>query len=233
MRIRALLFDKDGTLVDFQRTWGPAAHQVMQHLAGGDRAAYERLTAVSGFIEADQTFLPGSPLVAGSTADWGPLWAAALGRPASTDFFREVDASFCKTALKHLATIGDPVATLGVLGARGLRFGLFTNDGEAAAHAQLARMGVKHLFAFVAGYDSGHGIKPDPGPVLAFAAAVQIPPHEIAVVGDSMHDLAAARAAGAVAVAVLSGPVQADVLAPYADVVLPSVAEIDGWLARL
>lgn len=52
--IRAILFDKDGTLVDFQRTWGPAARAVMQHLAGGNRAAYDLLAAASRFVEADQ-----------------------------------------------------------------------------------------------------------------------------------------------------------------------------------
>src|SRR5688500_13631798 len=94
MRISALLFDKDGTLVDFQRTWGPAAHHVMRQLAAGDQAAYERLVAVSGFLEAEQRFLPGSPLVAGATADWGPLWARALHRSATTSFFEEIDALF-------------------------------------------------------------------------------------------------------------------------------------------
>ena len=47
MPIRAILFDKDGTLVDFQRTWGPATHTVMTQLCNGDSAAFERLAAVS------------------------------------------------------------------------------------------------------------------------------------------------------------------------------------------
>lgn len=231
MPIRALLFDKDGTLVDFQRTWGPAAHQVMQRLAAGDRTAYERLAAVSGFIEAKQRFLPGSPLVAGATADWGPLWARALHRPASASFFNEIDDLFFTSGLDHLTAVGEPVAALNTLNRRGLRLGLFTNDGEASARAQMARIGIDHLLEFMAGYDSGYGIKPDPAPVLAFARAVQADPEEVAVIGDSVHDLAAARAAGAIGIAVLTGPVQADVLGAHADVVLDSVAELDGWLS--
>ena len=38
--IRAILFDKDGTLVEFDRTWGPAVQVVLRHLAGGDAALY-------------------------------------------------------------------------------------------------------------------------------------------------------------------------------------------------
>lgn len=233
MQVRALLFDKDGTLIDFQRTWGPAAHEVMRRLADGDGAAYARLTAVSGFIETEQRFLPGSPLVAGATAHWGPLWAQALHRPATTAFFEEIDAMFFTSGLKHLTAIGDPHAALTALSRRGQRLGLFTNDGEASARAQMARLRVDHLLEFTAGYDSGYGAKPDPAPVLAFADAIKIEPAQIAVIGDSVHDLAAARAAGAVGVAVLTGPVQADVLGPHADVVLGAVADLEGWLAAL
>ena len=81
MAIRAILFDKDGTLVDFQRTWGPATHAVIAHLAAGDHATYERLAVVSGFIAADRRFLPGSPLIAGATPDYRPPLGAGA-RPA-------------------------------------------------------------------------------------------------------------------------------------------------------
>ena len=83
--IRAILFDKDGTLVDFQRTWGPAAEAVMRRLAGGSGAAYERLVVASRFVEAEQRFLPDSPLIAEPTKRiWGALghgaWAAGQCR---------------------------------------------------------------------------------------------------------------------------------------------------------
>jgi len=83
---------------------------------------------------------------------------------------------------------------------------------------------------FVAGYDSGFGAKPDPGPVLAFAQAVGVPPSEIAVVGDTVLDLAAARAAGAIAIGVLTGPAPSAILAPHADALLASPAEFAAWL---
>jgi phosphoglycolate phosphatase len=53
---------------------------------------------------------------------------------------------------------------------------------------------------------------------------------ETAVVGDSVHDLAAARAAGAVAIGVLTGPAPSAVLALHADAVLGSPAELAAWL---
>jgi len=119
--IRAILFDKDGTLVDFQRSFGPAVHEVMQHLAGGDHAAYDRLVAASRFVEADQRFLPDSPLIAEPTSVYGALWAAALGRSADAALFAEIDRLLCDATTRHLAAIGDPRALLTALAARGYR----------------------------------------------------------------------------------------------------------------
>jgi len=230
--IRAILFDKDGTLVDFQRTWGPAAQSVMRRLASGNRAAYDRLVAASRFVEADLRFLPDSPLIAEPTGVYGALWAAALGRPANAEFFAEIDRLLCDATTRHLAAIGDPERLLSFLAARGFRLGMITNDAKITARAHLRKLGLDKYLAFVAGYDSGFGAKPDPGPVLAFAQAVGVPPSETAVVGDSVLDLAAARAAGAIAIGVLTGPAPAAVLAPHADAVFTSPAEFAAWLDR-
>jgi phosphoglycolate phosphatase len=50
------------------------------------------------------------------------------------------------------------------------------------------------------------------------------------MVGDGLADLHAARGAGLRAVAVLTGTATADMLAPLAEAVLPSVVELPGWL---
>ncbi|MFZ2159448.1 MAG: HAD family hydrolase [Bradyrhizobium sp.] len=228
--IRAILFDKDGTLVDFQRSFGPAVREVMQHLSGGDRAAYRRLVAASRFVEDGQRFLPDSPLIAEPTSVYGVLWATALGRPANAALFAEIDRLLCDATTRHLTAIGDPRTLLTSLASRGYRLGLVTNDAEITARAHARKLGLDGVLEFVAGYDSGFGAKPDPGPVLAFAQAVGAAASETAVVGDSVHDLAAARAAGAVAIAVLTGPAPSAVLAPHADAVLGSPAELPAWL---
>ena len=230
--IRAILFDKDGTLVDFQRTWGPAVHAVMQRLAGGDRAVYARLAAASRFIEAEQRFLPASPLIAQPTSVYGALWAAALGREADASFFTEIDRLLCDATTLHLAAIGDPKALLTALADRGYRLGLMTNDAEITARTHVCKLGLDQVLAFVAGYDSGFGAKPEPGPVLAFARAVGVAAAQTAVVGDTLLDLAAARAAGAVAIGVLTGPTSSASLAPHADALIASPAELPAWLDR-
>ncbi len=236
MTLKALLFDKDGTLIDFDATWGPAGYEVMRALAGPDGAALERLMAVSLFVEAERRFLPASPLVGGSSAEYGPLWAEALGREPGEALYREMDDLFRDWGLRTLTPIGDPAALLAELGGRGYRLGIATNDAEASALAQVEALGLAGLLDFVAGYDSGYGSKPDPGMVTAFARHHGLLPNEVALIGDSVHDLLAARAAGAVAVAVLTGPSKLAARAeiePHADHVLGSIADLPGWLDAL
>jgi len=233
MPIRAILFDKDGTLVDFQRTWGPATNTVLTRLSNGDSAVFGRLCVVSLYDAAARQLMPGSPVVIETTYGYGKLWAEVLGVPLSREFVDHVDQMFFQTTLDHLATIGDVKALLTGLAARGLRLGLMTNDADLNTRAQLRQLGLDGLLEFVAAYDSGHGHKPDPDPVLAFAAFARVAPAQVAVVGDTEHDLAAARAAGAVAVGVLSGPVPRERLLPHADVLLPSIAALDDWLCSV
>jgi len=233
MPIRAILFDKDGTLVDFQRTWGPATHTVLTRLCNGNGATFDRLCAVSLYDPAERRLLPGSPVVIETTYGYGKLWAEVLGVPLTREFADRIDGMFFQTTLDHLTPLGDVKVLLSNLAARGLRLGLMTNDADLNTRAQLRQLGLDGLLEFVAAYDSGHGHKPDPDPVLAFAAFAKVAPAQVAVVGDTEHDLVAARAAGALAVGVLSGPVPRERLEPHADVLLPSIAALDDWLCGM
>ena len=236
MALRAILFDKDGTLIDFDATWGPAAYEVMRALAGDDEEAFAELVRVSEYVLEERRFLPTSPLVAGSSASYGPLWAQALGRSPSLDLYREMDELFGLWGLRSLTPIGRPADLTRTLAERGLRLGIATNDAEASAHAQAEALGLMPHLDFIAGYDSGFGGKPHPGMVLAFAERCAVRPNEVALVGDALHDLDAARAADAVSIAVLTGPFghAARVeLEPHADYVIDSIGELPALLDSL
>ena len=234
--IRGILFDKDSTLVDFDATWWPAAYEAMRALAGADRDALARLVAVSEYVEAERRFRPTWPLVAGSSAGYGPLWAAALGRPAGPDLYAEMDELFRRWGLMTLSPIGEPAALARDLAASGYRLGIATNDAERSGRDQARALGLDSYLDFIAGYDSGFGAKPGPGMVLGFAEHCGLPPSAVAVIGDTLHDLHAARAAGAVAIAVLTGPRRVAArpeIEPHADHVIGSIADLPALLAAL
>lgn len=233
MPLRAILFDKDGTLVDFHQTWGEAAYAVMERMASGDRAKIARLVDVNHYDLAARRIRASSPLVAGSSADYGPMWADVLGERADQDFVDRMDAFFVEEALLRVAPIGEPERLLSALKGKGYLLGVVTNDSEAGAIAHCTKLGLMPWLDMVIGYDSGHGRKPDPGQLWAFARAHGVDPAETALVGDSLHDLHAARAAGAVAIAVLSGLAGEDELAAHADHVVTDIMALPDLFRRL
>ncbi|MFK7938817.1 MAG: HAD family hydrolase [Roseovarius sp.] len=226
--VKALLFDKDGTLFDFQATWGAWAGQLITDLTGSDAALGQRLADAMQFDAASAAFHPDSPMIAASNRECAQIVAGALPS-ASVD---DIEAHMIRSASVAPLAPSVPLAPfLDHLAAQGYVLGVMTNDAEMVAHAHLRNAGVADRFAFIAGYDSGYGAKPDPGPLLAFADATKTDPAHVAMVGDSTHDLIAGRAAGMRTIGVLSGPASAATLTPHADVVLPDIGHIPAWLA--
>jgi phosphoglycolate phosphatase len=113
------------------------------------------------------------------------------------------------------------------LRSRGLAIGIATMDSSASLEATLTTLNLHDLVDFHTGYDGGHGSKPGPGMVLGFCAATGLSPSEVAVVGDTLHDLRMARAAGAgLAIAVTTGTSPYEMLEPESDWVLDTLTEL-------
>ena len=229
MRAKAILFDKDGTLFDFQRTWAPWTGQIITQLADGDDALNAALTHAWGFDHTTGHLRPDSIVIAGEVWQLAEAVAhllPALGQDGVLEFLLTTSSDAPGVEVLPLA------AYLTALAASGLKLGVATNDSESVARAQLGRLGVVPLFDFIAGYDSGHGGKPAPGMCLAFAQAMKLQPREVVMVGDSIHDLEAGRAAGMQTIAVLTGVADADTLAPFADAVFQDIGHIPNWLKQ-
>jgi phosphoglycolate phosphatase len=227
--IDAILFDKDGTLFDFRISWGRWAAGFLAGLAR-DPAHADRLGRAIGFDAATLGFAPDSPVIAATAADIAAALVPHLDGLSVAALTDRIDATAGSAPMSEAVPLR-PLLT-GLRG-RGLRLGVATNDSEAPARQHLATHGITDCFDFIAGYDSGHGAKPGPGMCLAFAAAFGLDPARVAMVGDSQHDLAAGRAAGMHAVAVLTGIARVADLAPLADTVLPDIGALPGWLDQI
>lgn len=227
--IRAVLFDKDGTLFDFFGTWAPAYETIAAELAEGDAGLALRLLKAGGHDPATGTVVPRSALSGGTNREIAEIWCPLLGRDDVTTLEAQLDLFFrAHAAAGNAKPVCDLPALFRRLRGRGLKLGVATMDSHAAAEAALAAFGLADLVDFFTGYDTGHGTKPGPGMVQAFARAVGLKVAEIAVVGDTLHDLEMARAARAgLAVGVLTGATPREVLEPHADRVLESIAELE------
>ena len=225
--IRGIIFDKDGTLFNFQASWGAWSAALLTDLGQGDPARAAALGDAIGFDMASLRFAPDSPVIAGTPGEIAEVLLAQLPGMTLGALVARMNTQATTTRMSEAVPL---VPLFDGLRARGLLLGLATNDGEAPARAHLASVGVQDHFDYVAGSDSGHGGKPAPGMLLAFAAQFDLTPGEVVMVGDSLHDLMAGRTAGMTTIGVLTGPAEAGDLAPMADAVLPDIGHLPAWL---
>lgn len=226
--IQALIFDKDGTLTDFTATWGAGAREIFGALVGDDTDRKRTLGAAIGFNWDEGTFVPGSVGVTGpETAVLNTLapLLPEMSRDALEVTYFAASRNVVQRPVLELEAFFESLATAGY------RLGVVTNDAEAPARAHMKDHGVLAHLDFLAGFDSGHGAKPEPGPLLAFAAQTGVAPQNTVMIGDSHFDLQAARAAGMQAVGVLTGAATQAELAPLADTILPDIGHLPSWLA--
>ncbi|HIP24799.1 MAG TPA: HAD family hydrolase [Rhodobacteraceae bacterium] len=226
MTLRGLLFDKDGCLFDFHRSWGPWLAGFLAEVST-DEPHKEQLANALGFDLAQRVFRPGSVFVHDTLEE---IMDAVL--PHLPNWKRSALEAY---AIEETAKVPQvPTVPLSPLlssfKARGLVLGVATNDNEHPARTQLEAAGVIGHFDFIAGYDSGYGGKPATGMQHAFCQAQGLAPSEVAMIGDSLHDMTAGRDAGMVTVGVLTGTTSRAELEAVADVVLADIGEIEGWL---
>ena len=74
------------------------------------------------------------------------------------------------------------------------------------------------------------GFKPETGQLEAFCKSLKLNVRDVAMVGDSTHDLIAAKKAGVHAIGVLTGVAEKKELDPYADIILTSIEDIPNYL---
>ncbi|MBX3569331.1 MAG: HAD family hydrolase [Rhizobiaceae bacterium] len=232
--IRGILFDKDGTIVDFQATWFAIGDLLALQAAGGDRRRADALMEIAGYDFSAHRFKADSVFAAGTNADIVALWypdVPAAERAVMTVGFDRFTAEEGARQSVPLPGSKDAIATLHD---RGIRLGIATNDSTGGAEKTLAALGIAQMFDAAYGYDGVANPKPAPDAIFAFCDLTGLKPSQIAMVGDNRHDLEMARAGGAgLAIGVLSGTGTRETLAPMADVVLDSIADLPAWLQKL
>lgn len=226
--IKGLIFDKDGTVFDFNATWGGVTRALLIKETQSAPQMLAPLAEALGYDLDTGLFNKDSLVIAGTAQE---VIDAAL------PLVPETDADALLSRFKAAAMVAPQIAVTPLrplfsrLQGAGFVLGIATNDAEEPARANLESVGIVSYFDFIAGFDSGFGGKPAPGQLFGFCDATGIAPKDCVMIGDSTHDLHAGAAAGMMTVGVLTGVAEHADLAPHADAVLPSIADLPAWLA--
>jgi len=231
--VKGILFDKDGTLLDYDESWLPVNRELARIASEGDLELADRLLLACGMDPLTGHIVPDSLLAAGNTRQISEGLIAAGSKLDVIELTIKLDELFSHAADFSVA-VTDLAAFFGRLHGRGFRLGVASSDNERSIRQTAQRFGFAPFIDYVAGYDSGFGTKPEPGMVLGFCAATGLDPSEVAVVGDNNHDLHMGRNAKVgVTVAVLTGTGSRESLSAASDYCLSDITELEGLLPDL
>lgn len=211
--IRAVLFDLDGLLADSEAL---------------SLAAWRELLRRHGYV-LEQRMV--NQMFGMRVPEAAVLLRGVLGIAASADeLAAERDALFLAALPGALQPMPGARAIVAAVRRRGLRTALATSGHRRYVEIALRELGLSAAFdALATGESVAHG-KPAPDIFLRAAQLLGIAPAECVVLEDAPNGVAAARAAGALVVAVPNDLTRGLDFAA-ADAVCPSLAAAEAWIA--
>ncbi len=181
--VKAVVIDLDGTLLDTVGDLASAANSMRSELG---LAALDP-KVIKTFVGKGIANLVSRTLTDGS----GNLGQAALNTAIAL-FERHYALCLTETSRPYPGV----EKGLQALRAKGLRLGCITNKAARFTQPLLASTGLDGYFEIVLSGDSLPRKKPDPLPLRHAARFFNVEPRQLLLVGDSVNDIQAARAAG-------------------------------------
>jgi phosphoglycolate phosphatase len=185
LAVRAVLIDLDGTLLDTVLDLHAAANAMLRDLGRAEVAVESIRSYVGrGIPNLVKRVLAGSMDAADDAAPPPPEALASFKRHYSTENGR--NAALFPGVLEGLEALKTLDLPLGVI----------TNKAEAFTLPLLQRTGLFPYFDVIVSGDLLPRPKPDPMPLLWASGRLGVSPVDVLMIGDSVHDFHAGRAAG-------------------------------------
>lgn len=226
-----IIFDKDGTLIDFNFMWASWVVELAQRLErAADVSLARELYEAMGYDAARHNVIAGSPLAAHSMANLFTLTARVIhkvGLSPDAALRATNDAWFAPNPITMARPLADLPKLFSQLRARAILIGVATSDDRASTLETLRALGVSEMVNALVSADDGLPNKPAPDMLLRVCEELNVAPASALMVGDSVADMQAARAAGiGFRVGVLSGVSSEPDLQKDADTIVASVAAL-------
>jgi phosphoglycolate phosphatase len=233
-----IIFDKDGTLIDFVWLWAQKTLRGVERLVKevkGTPALRIALLHSLGYNEEAELFDMGAPTATAAMHKLYTIAAAVLYQngftwlDAEEHVSRTYAAEMAKTVTEDmLKPTGDLPRLFKALHDAGVEIAVITSDNAATAEATLKLLELTDYVEIIIGGDSEHPEKPSPDAIRYVCQHYGVDPLRTVMVGDTVTDMEMGRRAGVgCRLGVLTGASSRDELAAHADVILDSVNQIE------
>jgi phosphoglycolate phosphatase len=236
-KAEAIIFDKDGTLIDFDAMWGTWTLQLADRLQASVKLDVRQALCDSyGYDIARRKILPDGKLTC------TPMWKL---RELMLDVTQSAGISDhqAQGVVEEAWFVPDPVTLAKPftnvrklftnIHERGIKIAIATTDDRKPTEAMLHAFGVTDLITTMVCADDGIQAKPAPDMVTTICARMNIDPCKVIVIGDTVADLQMGRSAGAgYVIGVLSGVGLLEHLTPLADILIDTVDSLQDSFVR-
>ena len=240
--IKAVVFDKDGTIVDFDGFWYPVTRHATSLIFGAAGSPETRIDAhmarlglgndgvdIRGAVPmgdykrmTDEIFRDMQEC--GASGDWDEafrLMIMGYGREAK---LKGIVGPTTPSVRKMLTSLRE----------RGIKVALITADEINGAEICLDKLGIRELFDEIMATDGVHPPKPDPYFMNSFMARHSLSADEVLMVGDTATDIIFAKNSGVRSVGVGHKESNREYLASVgADFTMPDVSGIPDLIGTL
>ncbi|CDX56683.1 phosphoglycolate phosphatase [Mesorhizobium plurifarium] len=217
---RAILFDLDGTLIDSAPDIAAAVNEL---LAGRDLPP----------LKVDQI----RAMIGGGVMKLVERAFAASGSPLAGSALEEANRDMAPIYRRHLTGLTRLMPgvreALTHFHLNGTAMGVVTNKPQLATREILLHFHLTEYLGAIVGGDAVTKLKPAPDALLLALDQLQAEPYEALMVGDSVSDVGAARAAGMPVALLRGGYTQVPVEELGADLVCDSLLDLPSAMQRL
>ena len=227
MKIRGIIFDKDGTLFDIQRSWSEWANVFVTKFSKKHNLEITKLADAIHFDLASSKFLKESIFVHGSVDEVVDTISQLFPRIPKNVIHNGLFENSSDAKQVPLTDLHKLFSSLNTI-----TFGLVTNDSENNAINHLKQHNLTQYFDMIIGYDSGYGSKPESGQLEAFLRKTNLLPQEVLMIGDSIYDLVAANKIDMPCLGVLSGTANENDLSAHTPFLIDSIDKLEEWLNK-